>query len=331
MDKLNILIPDVVKPPAKIEEEVFGPDADIFVGQAKKAGEIPDSVWKNCNAILAWEKLQYDKQLLAKLDKCKVIVRVGVGFDNIDLAEAKRKGIIVCNVPDYGTEEVADQTMVLLLSLIRGLFEFTNQAKERDWSRCNPVPIRLRNKVLGIIGLGRIGTAVAQRAKSFGIAVIFYDPYIKDGIDKALGVERVDRLDDLAKRSDIISLHAPLTEETEGMINNEFFANAKKGSILINTARGAIVDISALEIAMKKGVIRSAGLDVLPIEPSDDSQNLIVEWENDREWLRGRLIVTPHISFYSSEGYIEMRKKAAQEALRVLRGEKARNCVNQCL
>lgn len=326
--KINILIPDFVKPPTRIEQQVFGAEAEVFLGEASKAEEISDEMWGNCHAILAWEKLQYDKQLLAKLKKCKVIVRVGVGYDNIDLLEATSRGIVICNVPDYGTQEVADHTLALLLSLARGLFEFAGRVQQRKWQRQNPIPFRLKHKVFGVIGLGRIGSAVALRAKAFDLRVIFYDPYKADGYDKALGIERVETLEELAAKADIVSIHAPLTEETHNMVNDQFFDKAKTAIVLINTARGAIIDLAALRRAMKKEKVKAAGLDVLPQEPSDDKQQLIVDWENDQEWLRGRLIVTPHVAFYSPEAYQEMRQKAAQEALRVLKGEKARNRVN---
>ena len=325
---MNILIPDVLRESGDIESEIFGTDADIIVGKATSHEDITDEVWSNCEAILSFDQIIYDKDLISKLTKCKVIVRVGVGYDNVDLLAAKNKVILVCNVPDYGTEEVADHTMGMLLSLLRGLPEYTRKVQQRNYSRANNMPARLRGKILGIIGLGRIGIATAMRAKAFGMKIIFYDPYIKDGVDKALNFIRVDTLQEIAEFSDVISIHTPLTSETHGMVDEKFFGLVKKEPIILNTARGLIIDLSALEQAMRKGIVKAAGLDVLPVEPSDDSQQLIVDYENDEEWLRGRLVVTPHIAFYSPQAYEEMRKKAAQEALRVLNGEKARNCVN---
>jgi len=325
---VNILIPDVLREPVDIEAEIFGTDADIVVGEAKSHEGITDEVWSNCDAILAFDQIIYEKELISKLVNCKVIVRVGVGYDNVDLLAAKNKDILVCNVPDYGTEEVADHAMAMLLSLLRGLPDYIRRVQQRNYSRENPMPARLRGKNLGIIGLGRIGTATAMRAKAFGMRIIFYDPYIKDGVDKALNFSRVNTLQEIAEFSDVISIHTPLTSKTHGMIDEKFFGLVKKEPVIINTARGLIIDLSALEKAMRKGIVKAAGLDVLPVEPSDDSQQLIVDYENDEEWLKGRLVVTPHIAFYSPQAYEEMRKKAAQEALRVLNGEKARNCVN---
>jgi|TARA_B100002003_G_scaffold239728_1_gene259432 lactate dehydrogenase-like 2-hydroxyacid dehydrogenase len=325
---VNILIPDVLREPVDIEAEIFGMDADIVVGEATSHEDITDEVWSNCDAILAFDQIIYDKDLISKLVKCKVIVRVGVGYDNVNLLETKKKNIVVCNVPDYGTEEVADHAMGMLLSLLRGLPEYTRRVQQRNYCRENQMPARLGGKNLGIIGLGRIGTATALRAKAFGLKVIFYDPYKDDGYDKSLGIRKVDTLHDLARLSDIVSIHTPLTKETENMIDDSFFKIIKPDSILINTARGSIIDLSALRNAMKKKIIKAAGLDVLPIEPSDDSQQLIVEWENNEEWLRGRLIVTPHVGFYSPEALKEMRIKASIEVKRVLEGKPPQNLVN---
>jgi lactate dehydrogenase-like 2-hydroxyacid dehydrogenase len=328
MAKINILIPDVVRPPADIEQAVFGSEVDIHVAEATANEHIADDVWQNCDAVLAFDKCVYDKNLIPMLKKCKVIVRVGVGYDNVDLIETKKNNIVVCNIPDYGTGEVADHTMAFLLSIARDIPQFSENVKKRTWIRKSPIPFRLSGKILGIVGLGRIGTAVALRAKAFGLKVIFYDPYKQDGYDKALGIERVNELSDLASLSDVVSLHVPLTQETTGMINADFFNQGKPGMVLINTARGAVVDLNALYRAMKDNQVKACGLDVLPIEPSDKSQELIAAYENNEEWLQGRLVVTPHVAFYSPEAYEEMRRKAALEAKRVLEGKLARNCVN---
>lgn len=322
---MNILIPDVLSPPADIEREIFGNDAQITIAGATSAEQISDDTWNACDAILAWDQIQYNAELIGKLKNCKTIVRVGVGYDNINLKAAAENNIQVCTVPDYGTEEVADHTMALLLALVRGFPEYVSRVKQRDWSRENHMPFRLRGKTMGIIGLGRIGTAVAVRAKTFGLRVIFYDPYKDDGYDKSMGIERVDNLEDIATQSEIISLHTPLTKETKGMIDQSFFSKIKHQPILINTARGAVIDIHDLYSAMRNETVNAVGLDVLPVEPSDDTQQLISEWEQNDPWLKGRVLVTPHVAFYSPEGYKEMRKKAAQEALRILNGELPRN------
>jgi lactate dehydrogenase-like 2-hydroxyacid dehydrogenase len=322
-----ILIPDRISKP-DIERKVFSDNYKIICPLATNENEIDDDLWNSANAVLASHDLTYNSKLIEKLISCKIIVRVGVGYDNIDLEAAKNKGIIVCNVPDYGTGEVADHAIAFLLSLCRGLPEYTRRLMNREWNRFNPMAERLDKKVMGIIGLGRIGTATAMRAKAFGMKIIFYDPYIKDGVDKALNFTRVDTLQEIAEISDVISIHTPLTSETHDMINEEFFGLVKKEPVIINTARGPIIDLSALEKAMREGIVKSAGLDVLPVEPSDDTQQLIVDWENGEAWIRDRLIITPHCGFYSQAALLELRQKAAREILRVMNGKRARNCVN---
>jgi lactate dehydrogenase-like 2-hydroxyacid dehydrogenase len=322
---MNILIPDVIKDNGAIEKEIFGSEYNISAPNVTDSNHISDKEWAECDAILAFDQIIYDSSLIKKLSKCKIIVRVGVGFDNVDLDTAQKNGIVVCNVPDYGTEEVADHTMALLLGLTRGISEYTNRTQKRNWSRSNDLPIRLRGKNLGLIGFGRIGMAVALRAKAFGINVSFYDPHLANGFEKSLGVSRFSSLETLAENSNILSLHAPLTEETNNIIGHKIFSVVNKGTLLINTARGSLIDIDALFSAMKKDVIKAAALDVLPTEPNIDSQKLITAWENKEEWIRNRLIVTPHVAFYSPESYTEMRVSAAKEAMRVLNGEIALN------
>ena len=189
-------------------------------------------------------------------------------------------------------------------------------------------PIRLTNSNIGIIGLGRIGTAVAMRARAFGMKILFYDPYIADGIDKALNFERLE-LNELLERADVISIHTPLTSETRNMVNMDFFDKVKPGAILINTARGSIVSFEALYGALRDETIMAFGTDVLPIEPPDSTDPLTLAWLNKEEWIRNKIIVTPHNAFYSKSAELEMRTKAALEIGRVIRGEAPRNCVNK--
>jgi len=325
---MKILIPDVVKSPAKIEKEIFGKTSEIIVGEAKNASDIKDNIWSAVDAVLTFDLIQYTKDLLKKMTSCKIIVRVGVGYDNIDILAAKKQGIVVCNVPDYGTEEVADHTVGLLLMLTRGLKEYLLNVEKRNWSRANLLPTRLRGKTLGIIGLGRIGTATARRASVLGLNIVFYDPYLADGIEKALAFKRLSSLSELACGSDFISIHVPLTNETHNIIDENFFKLVKKIVYIINTERGELIDIKCLEKYMKKNIVAAAALDVLPIEPNCDEQSLIVALEKEEKWIKNRLIVTPHVAFYSPESYIEMRSSAAKEAKRFLEGNKPRNQVN---
>jgi len=326
--KFNILIPDRLKPPADIEAQIFCDGTEIILKQATHSNEIEDKIWEECDAVLAWHEIQYDKELLKKMKNCKVIVRVGVGYDNVDINAAYKLGIKVCNVPDYGTNDVADHTIALMLTLGRGIEIYHKAAKEGDWRWEVAGDLRRINGLnIGIIGLGRIGTAVSLRAKEFGLNVYFYDPYKPDGYEKSLGISRVNDLFNIANVSDIISIHAPLTEETNRMIEAEFFKRCRTGMMLINTARGPIVDLNELYKSMKKNKVHSAGLDVLPIEPANLDNPLIFAWKNDEDWLKGRLVITPHCAFFNKQSYSEMRRKAAEEAKRVLLGQSPRNLI----
>ena len=325
----KILIPDRLEAPADIEQTVFGNQSEIILYGANSSEEIPLEVWANCDAVLAWHDIQYTRELIETMQNCKAIVRVGVGYDNVDLIAAKENNIVVSNVPDYGTDDVADHTLAFILSLGRGLSEYQLTAKTGDWSwKAGKDLKRLKGSTIGIIGLGRIGTAVAMRAKSFGMNILFYDPYKEFGYEKSLSIERVDSLSKLANKSDYITIHTPLTNETENMIDENFLNECKIGAILINTARGAIVKLDDLFYAMDNDIISKVGLDVLSVEPPDKKQPLINKWlSNDDDWI-GRICITPHSAFYNKDSYFEMRKKAAEEAKRILEGMKPLNKVN---
>ncbi|MFH1878911.1 MAG: C-terminal binding protein [Candidatus Omnitrophota bacterium] len=327
--KYQILIPDHITPPADIEQEIFGPRSRVIAALAEREGQIPDEVWSESDALIVYDNLRYEKGLLAKLKKCRVIVRAGIGYDNIDIEEAARRDMYVCNIPDYCTDEVADHTIAFLLSIVRGFPGYQERVRENKWDRKSGLTFRLKDKVMGMIGLGRIGSAAALRAKAFGMKIVFYDPYVKEGYDKVLGAERMDSLNHLARVSDVISVHTPLTGETYEMLDEDFFSNVKKGAVFINTARGPVVKLNALENAMKDNIVRASGLDVFSVEPPDDTQSLFVDYKNREEWLEGRLIISPHSAYHSPEGMRELRTKAAFEAKRVLDGEKPRNWVNE--
>lgn len=181
---------------------------------------------------------------------------------------------------------------------------------------------------MGIIGLGRIGSALAIRAKAFKMNIIFYDPYIESGKDKVLNIKRVLSLKEIAKYSDFLSLHCPLTKETNNIINKNFFEFSKENLVLINSARGKNVDLDDLRIALKNNKIKAAILDVLPNEPIDYGNKLLKDYLDKNKYLRNRLIITPHSAFYSDQSISEIRKKGALEAKRILEGLRPLNCVN---
>jgi lactate dehydrogenase-like 2-hydroxyacid dehydrogenase len=284
----------------------------------------------NADAIIV-DKVKISEYTISKFKNCKIIVRLGVGFDNVDLIAAGKKGIRVCNIPDFGTDEVADHTWALILSVMRKISMYNEELMKNNngWNPMLGKPIyRLAGKTIGIIGLGRIGTATAIRAKSFGLHVLFYDPYVPKEQKRVFDFRRVE-LEELLKKSDIITFHIPLTEETGGFADDDFFKKVKKNVFIFNTARGGIIRLDALYNAMKNDVVAGAGLDVLEIEPPDEKHPLIRAWRAGETWIKNRLIITPHVAFYSQEATKEMRQKAASEILKVFDGEEPKNCVNK--
>ena len=255
----------------------------------------------------------------------------GVGFDNVDFRFARERGIPVGNVPDYGTEEVADSAIGMMLALTRGIGFFNTrlQRKGGPWSYMQGAPIyRLRGRVFAVVGLGRIGTATALRAKALGMDVAFFDPYKQDGYDKALGVRRVEKLDDLLKQAFVLSVHCPLTPETRHIIDARAISLMPDGSFLVNTARGATVDAAAIPDAIRSGKLAGAAIDVLPAEPPPADHPLLVAWRDPADPCHDRVILNPHSAFYSEEGLLDMRVKGAQACRRALLGEVLRNVVN---
>jgi C-terminal binding protein len=270
-------------------------------------------------ALVVYHVMTLTEKSLRELPNCKVIVRGGVGVDNIDLEAAGKLGIVVCNVPDYGSEEVADHALMLLLATARRLVTLHNAIARGVWdaSLIFGAP-RLRGSTVGIIGCGRIGSAFALRAKALGMRVVIYDPYQPAGLDKSLGVERVFRLEELLPQAQFLSLHCPLTRETHHIVNDRTLSLLPQGAYLINTARGGCVDLPAVVRALDGGHLAAAGIDVVEGEPLND----------ERARNHPRIIFTPHAAYYSVEGYREMRSKGVEEVVRVLRGEPVRNPVN---
>ena len=273
----------------------------------------------DAHAVILWHGLQVDRLTMSGFRQCRAIIRNGVGYDTVDLDAASERGIAVCNVPDYGTEEVADHALALILALYRQLFPLDAEAKRLGWRiGCQSRMRRLRTQVLGIVGLGRIGTATALRAKAFGFRVVFFDPYVPRGIHKAVGVERVDSLEELLRVADVVSIHCPLTAETRGFIGDRELALMKPTAFLVNTARGDIVQKAPLFRALREGCLAGAGLDVVEDEPLRTSE----------EAATPHLIVTCHAAFCSPEGMVEMRSTSARIARAAVLGEPVWNRVN---
>jgi phosphoglycerate dehydrogenase-like enzyme len=283
--------------------------------------------------MVVYHEIAIGPDVLAKAPRCRIIVRGGVGFDNIDREAAGASGIAVCNTPDYGTTDVADHAIAMMLTLLRGTACY-DEALRADpvgnWRfREAPTVRRVRGQVFGIVGLGRIGTATARRARAFDLDIVFYDPFLSEGVDLALGVRRTRSLEELLGQSDVVSLHAPLTPETKAMIDARAVAAMKPGSILVNTARGPIVDLDAIHDGLKSGRLAGAALDVIPDEPPKPGEKLVEAWRRGEEWIRGRLLLSPHAAFYSVAGFEDLRRKSMETAAAFLRDGTLRNCVNK--
>lgn len=311
-----------------IETEALGPGVTPIFSLDVSA--VSDEMWAKADGIVGGPDLP--DEIIAKMPRCRVHVRAGVGYDTIDIARWGRHGIPVCNTPDYGTLEVADHAIAMMLTLMKGTAyhdERLRQDPQAHWiPASSPFGRRLSVCTFGVVGLGRIGAAAALRARAFGMDVAFFDPHKANGWELSLGLRRVDTLAELFAQSDVVSVHAPATDETRGLIGREAFAAARKGLILVNTARGAIVDLDALHDAMKDGTVLAAGLDVLPKEPPDLAVPLLAAWQSQAAWLRHRLILTPHSAFYTPESARDMRSIAARTAARYLRDGRLENCVN---
>lgn len=330
MTSANVYITDFWTGEPDVERDALAGAAEVFVLEARREAELLPRV-ADAAGLLVWHDIRIGAKTIEALEQCRIIVRVGVGFDNVDCEAAARRGIPVCNVPDYGIEDVADHAIAMMLALLRNLSQFNNdlRATPPRWdARRNQRQPRLRGMTLGIVGLGRIGTATALRAQAFGMNVIACDPYIPDGCGRSLGVAMVDALGDLLARSDVFSLHTPLDETTRGLINSDTLALVKPGAILINTARGPICDTTAVLRALESGRLAGAGLDVLPQEPPAADDPLLAAARDPGHPAHHRCVLTPHAAFFTEEGFEEMRRKAALEVRRGIMGEPLRNRVN---
>jgi D-3-phosphoglycerate dehydrogenase len=287
---------------------------------------------ETAEVLLVWHQ-KIDSNYLSYFPKLKGIVRYGVGFDAIDFDAVNSLGIVFCNTPDYGTDEVSDTTIGMLMCLTRGIVRYDSYCrtyKDGSWQENTIAGLRRSDQlIVGVIGAGRIGGSVIRKAKAIGFNVLFFDPYKDRGYEKMLGVGRVDSLDELIKTSDVISINTPLTNETRGLVNKSFISKMKCGSSLINTARGEIIaDIDDFIAPIKSKNISGLALDVLPKEPPED-KGLFNAWKNRERWLDGKVIINPHTSYYTNDSYAEMRKKAALNAKRIIDNKEPFNIIDK--
>ena len=262
-----------------------------------------------------------DKKVIDALERCKVIVRLGVGFDNVDVPAATSRGIMVVNIPDFCTEEVSDHAMALILIIARRVIPGQKAVREGKWG---PMAIdftsfkRVREQTLGLYGFGRIARGMAEKARGFKMACVAYDPFVSKEAMAATGVEKVD-LKELLIRSDYLSLHSPLTKETENAFGLEEFRTMKPTAWIINTSRGPVIREEDLIKALDDRMIAGAALDVLAKEPPDGNHPLL-----NRE----NVILTPHMASWTWDSRNDLQTKGAEEVVRALKGEKPKNLVN---
>ncbi len=313
-----------------IEREHLADVADLEAADALHEDDLVGRI-EDATAVMVYHSLSVTAKTIDRLNRCKLIIRCGVGFDNVDFQRARGRGIPVANIPDYGTEDVADSAIGMMLSLTRGVHLLNSRLRDgaEPWSYSQAAPLqRLRGRVFGIIGLGRIGTAAAIRALALGMRVVFYDPYKQDGYDKALGITRAETLAELLSQSHAVSLHCPLTSENHHMINGTTLAQMMPRTFLINTARGGLVDTDAIPAAIANEQLAGAAIDVLDGEPPAADNVLIRAWRDPANPCYHRVIINPHAAFYCEQGYDEMRIKGAIACRKAILGQPIPNVVN---
>ncbi len=328
--RTKIVVTDFITEPLEHERRLLADIADVVALNAFSENDLIGKI-EDADAIMLYHFIGIGARTIARLERCKLIVRCGVGFDNVDCAAARARGIAVANVPDYGTEDVADSAIGMMLTLTRGIHYLNDrlQLGLGPWIYTQAQPLhRLRGRVFGIVGVGRIGTATALRAKALGMDVVYYDPLVPQGRDKSLGIRAAETLDELLAQVHVVSLHCPLTTETKHIINRDTIAKMRPGSFVVNTSRGGVVDVLAVLEAITSGHLRGAAIDVLETEPPAPDDPLIAAWRDPGHPAHGRIIINPHSAFYSEEGLLDMRIKGSQNCRRVLLGQTPYNVVN---
>jgi D-3-phosphoglycerate dehydrogenase len=298
----RILFADYDFPDVDLERELFAAAGlTLKLAQCRTAAQVIDAGGDCAGILLQYAPISAD--VVAALPGLGIVSRIGAGFDTVDTAACEAHGVWVANSPDYGVGEVATHALALALASLRNVVRYDADVRAGRWHYLSGGMLRRPAELtLGIVGLGRIGKRMAHVSRNVVKRVVAYDPYLIDG-DFPAYVERARSLEDLAAQSDIVSLHTPLDATTRGMIGAGFFAAAKRGLTLVNTSRGAVVEIADLLAALDAGILRGVALDVLPEEPVPRDSPLVAD---------PRVILTPHAAFYSVEAEKELRRKAAQ-------------------
>jgi len=320
MAKAKVVLTDYVWESLDVEKKILGGLAELVPMQTKKPEEFLAQA-ADCDALLNTYAGPITGDAMAKMPKCRIIARYGIGVDTIDLEAATRAGIIVTNNPTYCIEEVAEHTMALLLDSARKVAFYDRLVRAGTWAVPPGKPLyRLVGRTLGLVGFGNIARHVAVRAAAFGMQVLYADPFVKEGQFSEPG-KKVE-LNELFRESDFVSVHPPLTPQTRGMINDDAFSKMKPGAILINCSRGPVVDTAALVRALDAKKIAGCALDTTDPEPLPNPHPL-----------RGRenVIINPHVAWYSETAMVGLQAGAPGEVRRVLTGEWPVNVVNKAV
>ncbi|HIE09332.1 MAG TPA: phosphoglycerate dehydrogenase [Armatimonadetes bacterium] len=292
--------------------------AEVEVRTGLKEDELCRAI-KGFEAVVVRSATKITRRVIESADRLRVIARAGVGVDNIDLDSATKRGIIVVNSPMGNTIAACEHTLALMLALARNIPQAVQSLKGGRWERKKFMGVELFGKTLGVIGLGKIGSEVAKRAKAFGMRVLVYDPYVPAERVKALGAEPVP-FDELLSQSDFITIHVPLTDETRGMIGREALKKVKPGVRIINCSRGGVVDEEALYKALCDGRVAGAALDVFEMEPPDEKGRRLIE--------HPKVIATPHLGASTEEAQVNVAVDVAEQILDVFEGRPPRSAVN---
>jgi len=320
MGQFKVVITDFGSPDNDLEAEELtasGLDIELVRLNVSSPQELLLHVADADGLIVQWAKI--NREVIQSLTKCKVISRYGIGVDMIDLAAAGERGIPVCNTPDYCIDEVSTHTLTFLLMLNRQILPQHQHVRSGKWGPPSPTPpARLSTQTLGVVGMGNIGNVVVRKALAFGLKILVYDPYLSAERIADMGAEKA-TLTDLLRRSDFITLHCPLNEETHHLISTPQFAIMKPTAYLINMARGPIVDQPALVQALADKKIAGAALDVFEVEPPTGEPLLSLD----------NVIFTPHLSSWSADSFVQLRREAAQNVVVALQGSRPRSIVNR--
>ncbi len=272
---------------------------------------------KKYDALIVRSQTQVNEELLQVADKLRVVARAGVGVDNIDVNAATKRGVLVINAPGANTIAAAEHTVAMMLAMARNIPYAHISTSDGKWERNKFKGIELYEKTLGILGMGKIGAEVSKRAKSFGMKVLGYDPYLTEERASQLGITKA-TLDDIAEQSDFITVHTPLTKDTKGLINDDYLANTKKGVRLINVARGGIIDEQSLVRALASGQVAGAALDVFETEPSPNEDLLN----------HPNVIVTPHLGASTIEAQEKVAQEVSEEIIEIFETNSIRHAIN---